>query len=411
MDKRLLKKIGASVLLITINSGYKSFATEVPNSSVEQIANVIGENAIVNEKSSENKISQTDVKTYSVSNNEIVDTVSESETNPSDAVNNLEEENSSQDEIATTPSSSEESVLSDSAPAPAIEGVEATQNSENASPAPVSDNTSDSFKLLSSPELISRYLDSALAGWKSVEQSFRNKKWESVEKLVNEFGFKYEKLNRNIENYSKYVDNFFTKNHHWDELLINGVSILKNDKISKDIQSNLNILNYSKKFELINKSIEDYKNVQYYLKDENKELIKNMRKGLKIYLDSSHDNENVIDALSDEQIASWWVISFLSYMNGAFNFYDNMIQSKIPFDQLKDILKFEFDYIDKSTKSITPLNKAVTFAYNYALDDINRKLEQKSESSDVKPVKEEKTVNDDNGVKEFSYRYLSIDFA
>lgn len=410
MDKRLLKKIGASVLLITINSGYKSFATEVPNSSVEQIANVIGENAIINEKNSE-KASQTDVETSSVSNSETIDTFSDNTKDRIDTVDNSEKENSSQDEIATTPSNSEESALSDSAPAPAIEGVEATQNSENASPAPVSDNTSDSFKLLSSPELISRYLDSALAGWKSVEQSFRNKKWESVEKLVIEFGFNFEKLYRNVKDYSKYVNNFFTKNHHWDELRIDGVSVFKNDKISKDIQSNLNILNYSKKFELINKSIEDYKNVQYYLKDENKELIKNMRKGLKIYLDSSHDNENVIDALSDEQIASWWVISFLSYMNGAFNFYDNMIQSKIPFDQLKDILKFEFDYIDKSTKSITPLNKAVTFAYNYALDDINRKLEQKSESSDVKPVKEEKTINDDNGVKEFSYRYLSIDFA
>ena len=410
MDKKLLKKIGASVLLVTINSGYTSFAAENSNVSVEQgMDPVVVESPIVYEKPTGNeKTSQNDVETSSVSNSETVDTVSDNTTNSTDTVINSEEKNDVQNEMPPALSNSEENVSSDSPSAPPVENVETNQKSENESPAPTSENSSDVFKVLSSPEFISRSFESALEGWKSVEQSFRNQKWETVEKLVNEFGFNYEKLSRNIENYSKYVNNFFNKNHHWDELRINRVSIFKNDSVSKDIQHNLNLLNYSKKFELINESIKNYKDVQYYLKDDNKELIKSIRKGLKIYFDSPA-NESAIDNLSDEQIASWWVISFLSYMNGAFNFYDNMVQSKVPFDQFKSILKFEFDYINKSTKSIVPLNKAVTFVYNYALYDINRKLEQKSESSDVKPVKEEQTINDNNKVKEFSYSCLSID--
>ena len=409
MDKRLLKKIGASVVLITINSGYTSFATGGSNSSVEQVENVIVGNSVVNEKCDENKMASTiDVKTTSVSNNEIVDTVSGNTKNSTDAVSNSEGKNDAQNETPLTPLSSEENI---SASAPSIENVATNQNSENEFPVSNSEHSSDLFELLSSPESISGYLNLALAGWKSVEQSFRNQKWESTEKLVKEFGFNYEKLDRNVEKYSQYVNNFFNRNHRWDELRIDGVSVFKNDKVSKDIQSNLDILNYSKQFESINKSIEDYKDVQYYLKNDNKELIENIRKGLKIYLGNICDTERVMDALSDKQIASWWVISFLLYMNGAFNFYNDMVQSKVPFDQFKDILNFEFDYIDKSTKSITPLNKAVTFAYNYALDDINRKLEQKSGSSDVKLEKEEKIVNANNDVKAFSYRFLSIDFV
>lgn len=404
MNKKLLKKIGASVLLITINSGYTSFATEDSGSPVEKTLNpVVVENPVISAESSENeKASQSDIETSSVNNEDTVNSVSDKDESQTNIVNN------SQDEMVNASSDSEEKVSSDSAPAPSVKSIEIIQNSENASLVPVSDNNTDVFKLLSSPEFVSGYLHSASAGWKFVEKSFRNQKWESIEKLVKEFGFNYEKLDRNIENYSNCVNSFFNKNNRWDELCIDGVSVFKNDKVSKDIQSNLNILNYSKKFESINKSIGGYKDVQYYLKDNNKELMENVRKGLKIYFDSPQD-VNVIDTLSDEQVASWWVISLLSYMNGAFNFYDNMIQSKVPFDQFKDILKFEFDYIDKSTKSIAPLNKAVNFAYDYALEDI-RKMEQESESSDVKSEKEEKTIDDKNKAKEFSYRLLSIDF-
>lgn len=103
--------------------------------------------------------------------------------------------------------------------------------------------------------------------WTYMTVAFKAKHFEVTNKLVG-FGFKdLLKLKKNYESYLNYINNFLEKENEWDELILDGVTISRNDEKSKEIQHYLKLFKFYNHFELINSEMEHFKNAENLLND------------------------------------------------------------------------------------------------------------------------------------------------